>query len=171
MKFTRAIDDEDIERIIGEFALAARILADSGFDAVELHLGHNYLLSAFLSPALNKRKDCWGWSVANRVEFSRRVARAVREAVGDSIAILAKLNMVDGYRGGIWIDESLEAARLLESDGVLDALELTGGSSLKNPMYLFKGDAPDRRNGPSLPATAENRLQAARRQVPPFIPV
>jgi 2,4-dienoyl-CoA reductase-like NADH-dependent reductase (Old Yellow Enzyme family) len=91
---------------------------------------------------LNKRKDRWGGSVANRVEFSRRVARAVREAVGDSIAILAKLNMVDGYRGGIWIDESLEAARLLESDGVLDALELTGGSSLKNPMYLFKGDAP-----------------------------
>ncbi len=142
MKFTKAVDDEDIERIIGEFAHAAKILADSGFDAVELHLGHNYLLSAFLSPALNKRKDRWGGSVANRVEFSRRVARAVREAVGDSIAILAKLNMVDGYRGGIWIDESLEAARLLQSDGVLDALELTGGSSLKNPMYLFKGDAP-----------------------------
>ena len=50
--------------------------------------------------------------------------------------------MADGYRGGIWLDESIEAALLLESDGVLDALELTGGSSLKNPMYLFRGDAP-----------------------------
>ena len=142
LKFTKAIDEPTIERITRDFANAARLLQDNGFDAVELHLGHNYLLSAFLSPALNKRKDRWGGSIEHRAEFPRRVARAVREAVGPSMAVLAKLNMVDGYRGGIWIDESLEAARLLESDGVLDAIELTGGSSLKNPMYLFKGDAP-----------------------------
>jgi 2,4-dienoyl-CoA reductase-like NADH-dependent reductase (Old Yellow Enzyme family) len=58
------------------------------------------------------------------------------------MAVIAKLNMEDGYKGGIWLDESVEAARLLESDGVLDAIELTSGSSLRNPMYLFKGDAP-----------------------------
>ena len=142
MKFTKAVTDADIERITGDFRDAALVLRDAGFDAIELHLGHNYLLSAFLSPALNKRTDRWGGSVANRSEFPRQVARAVRDAVGNDMAVLAKLNMADGYPGGIWLDESLEAARLLESDGVLDALELTGGSSLKNPMYLFRGEAP-----------------------------
>jgi 2,4-dienoyl-CoA reductase-like NADH-dependent reductase (Old Yellow Enzyme family) len=142
MRFTKAIDERDIDRITTDFATGAALLRDSGFDAIELHLGHNYLLSAFLSPALNKRTDRWGGSVANRAEFSRRVALAVREAVGTDLAVLAKLNMVDGYRGGIWLDDSIEVARLLESDGALDALELTGGSSFKNPMYLFRGDAP-----------------------------
>jgi 2,4-dienoyl-CoA reductase-like NADH-dependent reductase (Old Yellow Enzyme family) len=142
MKFTKAVTDADIERITDDFRTAALVLRDAGFDAIELHLGHNYLLSAFLSPALNKRSDRWGGSVRNRAEFPRQVARAVRDAVGDDMAVLAKLNMADGYPGGIWLDESLEAARLLESDGVLDALELTGGSSLKNPMYLFRGEAP-----------------------------
>ena len=142
MRFTRAATDDDIERVTRDFASAAVILRDAGFDAVELHLGHNYLLSAFLSPALNKRTDRWGGSVANRAEFARRVARAVREAVGQDVALIAKLNMADGYRGGIWLDESIEVALLLESDGVLDALELTGGSSFKNPMYMFRGEAP-----------------------------
>jgi len=58
------------------------------------------------------------------------------------MAVIAKLNMADAFPGGIWLDQSLEVARLLESDGVLDALELTGGGSLKNPMYLFRGEAP-----------------------------
>jgi 2,4-dienoyl-CoA reductase-like NADH-dependent reductase (Old Yellow Enzyme family) len=142
LRFTRAVDARDMARIEQDFVQAARVLQDAGFDALELHLGHNYLLSAFLSPALNKRKDRFGGSIENRAEFPRRVVRAVREAVGPGMVLLAKLNMADGYAGGIWLDESVEAARLLESDRVLDALELTGGSSLKNPMYLFRGEAP-----------------------------
>jgi len=142
MKFTKAVTEDDITRIIGDFGKAAGLLQEAGFDAVEVHLGHNYLLSAFLSPALNKRTDRWGGTVGNRTEFARQVLREVRSAVGPAMAVIAKLNMVDGIPGGIWLDESLEAAGILESDGVLDALELTGGSSLKNPMYLFRGDAP-----------------------------
>ncbi len=142
LRFTKAVDERDMDRITGDFVSGARLLQDAGFDAIELHLGHNYLLSAFLSPALNRRKDRYGGSIENRAEFPRRVVRAVREAVGPSMALLAKLNMADGYPGGIWLDESIPAARLLESDGALDALELTGGSSLKNPMYLFRGEAP-----------------------------
>lgn len=80
--------------------------------------------------------------MAGRAAFARRVAEEVRSAVGTSMAVLAKWNMVDGFRGGLWLDESLAAARLLESDGTLDALVLTGGSSLRNPMYLFRGEAP-----------------------------
>ncbi|WP_439900413.1 hypothetical protein [Streptomyces albidoflavus] len=76
--------------------------------------------------------------------MARDAARAVREAVGDRIAILAKLNMDDGVPGGLWLDESLQVARWLQADGSVDALELTAGSSLLNPMYLFRGDAPVR---------------------------
>lgn len=159
MKFTKAVTEDDISRITGDFAQAALLLQDAGFDAIEVHLGHNYLLSAFLSPALNKRTDRWGGSVSNRTEFARQVTRAVRAAVGPSMAVIAKLNMVDGYPGGIWLDESLEAAKLLESDGVLDALELTGGSSLKNPMYLFKGDAPIREMAKAFPQPLRTGFQ------------
>lgn len=142
MKRTRAATLEDVARITREFADAARVVADGGFDAVEIHLGHGYLLSEFLSPKLNRRKDAYGGSLENRARFSREVVRAVREAVGPSLAVLAKLNMADGVPGGLWVDESVEVARLLEADGALDAIELTGGSSLENPMYLFRGEAP-----------------------------
>jgi 2,4-dienoyl-CoA reductase-like NADH-dependent reductase (Old Yellow Enzyme family) len=141
-RFTRAIDEAGIARVVGDFATAARLLQDAGFDAVEVHLGHSYLLSAFLCPKLNRRTDQYGGSVANRVAVPRRVVRAVRAAVGTSMAVLAKMNMVDGFKGGIEIADSIEAARLLERDGCLDALELSGGSSLMNPMFMFKGDAP-----------------------------
>ena len=142
MKRTRAATLDDIARITREFADAARVVADGGFDAVEVHLGHGYLLSEFLSPKLNKRKDAYGGSLENRARFAREVVRAVRDAVGPRLAVLAKLNMADGVPGGLWIDESVAAARLLEADGALDAIELTGGSSLENPMYLFRGEAP-----------------------------
>lgn len=142
MRRTQALDDDGIARVTRQFAEGARLLADVGFDAVEIHLGHNYLLSAFLSPKLNRRTDRWGGALENRAAFPRQVVRAVREAVGSAVAVTAKLNMADGVRGGFWLDESLQVARWLQDDGVLDALELTGGSSLANPMYLFRGDAP-----------------------------
>jgi 2,4-dienoyl-CoA reductase-like NADH-dependent reductase (Old Yellow Enzyme family) len=139
---TRAATAADIERIVGDFAGAARRVEAGGFDAIEVHLGHGYLASEFLSPKLNKRSDQWGGSLENRARFARDVVRAVREAVGARLAVTAKLNMTDGVPGGLWLDESVEVARLLERDGALDAIELTGGSSLENPMYLFRGEAP-----------------------------
>ncbi len=142
MKRTKAVTVDQITRIIGDFANAATLLADAGFDAVEIHLGHGYLPSEFLSPKLNKRTDEWGGSLENRARFPRAIATAVREAVGGRVAVLAKLNMADGVRGGLWLDESVTVARMLEQDGTLDAIELTAGSSLQNPMYLFRGEAP-----------------------------
>jgi len=139
---TRAVGDDDIARIIANFARGARLVADSGFDGVEIHFGHGYLPSEFLSPKLNRRSDRWGGSLENRARFPREIARAVRDAAGGGLAITAKLNMSDGVRGGLEPEESIEVARLLESDGALDAIELTGGSSLENPMYLFRGAAP-----------------------------
>jgi len=147
----RAASEQDIARITEDYRGAAAMALEAGFDCIEIHLGHNYLLSAFLSPKLNRRDDRWGGSLENRARFPRQVVRAVREAVGDRGAVTAKLNMADGVPGGLWLEESVEVARMLESDGYLDALELTGGSSLANPMYLFRGEAPLREFGATLP--------------------
>ncbi|MFV2171678.1 NADH:flavin oxidoreductase [Actinomadura sp. LOL_016] len=144
IRMTRRATRADIERVTRAHADAARMAIEAGFDAVEIHLGHNYFASSFLSPKINKRTDEYGGSLANRAKVALGAARAVREAVGDRIAILAKLNMDDGVPGGFWLDESLQVATWLEEEGSVDALELTAGSSLLNPMYLFRGDAPVR---------------------------
>ncbi|MFN2562958.1 MAG: NADH:flavin oxidoreductase [Jatrophihabitans sp.] len=142
LQFTRAATVADLARIVDAHADAARTAIDVGFDAVEIHLGHNYLASSFLSPKLNRRRDEYGGSLENRARFPRAIAQAVRDAVGDRIAVLAKLNLDDGVRRGLQLDESIQVAQWLDQDGSLDALEMTAGSSLLNPMYLFKGPAP-----------------------------
>jgi 2,4-dienoyl-CoA reductase-like NADH-dependent reductase (Old Yellow Enzyme family) len=147
----RAVDVAGLERITEDYRRAAALAVEAGFDSIEVHVGHNYLLSAFLSPKLNRRDDQFGGSVVNRARFPRAVLRTVRDAAGPKTAVTAKLNMADGVPGGLWLDESVAIATLLESDGVLDAIELTGGSSLANPMYLFRGDAPLQEFGATLP--------------------
>ncbi|WP_029367757.1 NADH:flavin oxidoreductase [Mycobacterium sp. UM_WWY] len=146
MRFARKATVDDIRDVMAAHANAARLAIDAGFDAVEVHLGHNYLASSFLSPLINRRSDEFGGSLENRAKVARGVVRAVRDAVdkhGDRrIAVTAKLNMSDGVRGGISTEESLQTAKWLEEDGGLDAIELTAGSSLVNPMYLFRGGAP-----------------------------
>ena len=142
MRRTKAASASDIRRITDDYRRGAEHAVAAGFDSLELHLGHNYLLSAFMSPLLNKRTDDYGGPLENRARFARDIVQAVRDAVGRGVAVTAKLNMVDGARGGLRIEDSLQIAQWLQDDGALDAIELTGGSSLANPMYLFKGSAP-----------------------------
>nr|WP_046283443.1 NADH:flavin oxidoreductase [Mycobacterium sp. UM_NZ2] len=142
MRFAKKATRDDIDQVIAQHANAARYAVDAGFDGVEIHLGHNYLASSFLSPLINRRSDEFGGSLANRAKVARGIVAAVHKAVGGQIAVTAKLNMADGVRGGINLDESLTTAKWLQDDGGLDALELTAGSSLVNPMYLFRGHAP-----------------------------
>jgi 2,4-dienoyl-CoA reductase-like NADH-dependent reductase (Old Yellow Enzyme family) len=146
MRFAKHASPQDIDEVIAAHAAAARLAIDAGFDAVEIHLGHNYLASSFLSPLINRRTDSFGGSLENRAKVARSIALAVRREVEKdgpaTIAVTAKLNMADGVRGGISIEDSLQTARWLQDDGGLDALELTAGSSLLNPMYLFRGDSP-----------------------------
>jgi 2,4-dienoyl-CoA reductase-like NADH-dependent reductase (Old Yellow Enzyme family) len=142
---------QDIARITADFASGAVLLADAGFDAVELHMGHHYLLNSFMSPRWNRRSDGYGGSVEARARLSREVAGAVREAVGSRIAVTAKFEMTDAVPGGLWLDQSIPIAQLLESDGTLDALQLTAGGSLANPMYLFRGDVPREEFAKTLP--------------------
>ena len=161
MRMTKAASASDLRRITRAHAQAAVTAREAGFDAVELHFGHNYLVSSFLSPRLNKRTDEFGGSLANRARPARDIARAVRDAVGGQVAITAKLNMDDGVPGGFWLDESIQVAQWLEADGSVDALELTAGSSLLNPMYLFTGDAPIREFAAVFPQPLRAGIQLA----------
>ncbi len=170
LRFTRAATADDIARITADFVRGARVAVEGGFDALELHLGHNYLLSAFLSPKLNTRTDRWGGSLENRARFPRQVVRAIRDAVGAGVAVTAKLNMADGVPGGLWLDESVTVARWLEADGALDALELTGGSSLANPMYLFRGEAPIREMAAVMPPAVRLAFRAVAGRMMPEYP-
>ncbi len=142
MQMVGSAGERDLTRITRSYVAASRTLVDAGFDVLELHMAHSYLISSFLAPGLNKRGDRWGGSLMNRARLARQVARAVREEVGDDAAVTAKVSVSDGFKGGVSTAEGLEIAALLESDGHLDALQLSGGSSLMNPMYLFRGDAP-----------------------------
>jgi 2,4-dienoyl-CoA reductase-like NADH-dependent reductase (Old Yellow Enzyme family) len=141
-RFSRAMSELDFERMTDEYAYAARLAARAGFDAIEIHLGHGYLLSQFLSPYNNRRKDEWGGSIENRARFPRQVLKAVREAAGPRVAIYPKLNMDDGFDGGLTLDEGVAVARMIESDGSVDAFQLTGGHTTRTPMYLMRGDVP-----------------------------
>ncbi|MEU2838218.1 NADH:flavin oxidoreductase [Streptomyces sp. NPDC007076] len=149
--WARRASAADIRRITEAHAEAARRAVEAGFDAVEVHLGHNYLASSFLSPRINRRTDAYGGSLANRARFAREIMRAVHDAAGGRIAVIAKMNMDDGVPGGFWLDEAIPVAQWLEQDGTVDALEMTAGSSLLNPMYLFKGDAPLREFAAIMP--------------------
>ncbi|WP_193611165.1 NADH:flavin oxidoreductase [Nocardioides lijunqiniae] len=151
MQMIRAASEEDLTRVTAAYVATARTLVDAGFDVLELHMAHSYLISSFLAPGLNRRKDRWGGSLESRARLARQVARAVREEVGDAVAVTAKVSLSDGFKGGVTTDAGLELARLLEADGHLDALQMSGGSSLMNPMYLFRGDVPLKEFAASMP--------------------
>lgn len=142
MAYCREITRDEICSVIDQFGAAAKVAVDAGFDAVELHFGHLYLPSSFLSPLINRRRDEYGGDIDNRSRFVREIAARVHEVVAGRIAIIAKLDMDDGVPGSIWIDESLRTSQLLDADNTVDALELTQGSSVFKPMYLFRGDVP-----------------------------
>jgi 2,4-dienoyl-CoA reductase-like NADH-dependent reductase (Old Yellow Enzyme family) len=151
MQMVRSASERDLTRITKAYVATARTLVRAGFDVLELHMAHSYLISSFLAPGLNRRKDRWGGSMENRARLGRQVARAVREEIGSAAAITAKVSLSDGFKGGVTTDEGLEFAQLLDADGTLDALQLSGGSSLMNPMYLFRGGAPVKEFAASMP--------------------
>lgn len=140
--FSRAMTEDDFARLTEAFAAATRLAVEAGFDAIEVHLGHGYLLSQFLSPYNNRRRDQWGGPLEHRARFPRQVLRAVRDAAGSRAAVYAKLNMEDGFAGGLQLDEGLQVARWIETDGSVDALQLTGGHTTRTPFFLMRGDVP-----------------------------
>ena len=123
-------------RVIAEFVAAAQLARDAGFDAVELHMGHGYLLNQFISPLSNRRKDEYGGSARNRVRFPARVLAAVKQAVGDTTAVLAKINVSDGVPRGATVDDAIVTAQSLEEAGA-DMLVLSGGRNIESTWFMF----------------------------------
>ncbi len=139
--YSREMNPEELAQTRDDFAAAAALARSAGFDAVELHMGHGYLLSQFLSPFTNRRKDRYGGSIGNRMHFPLEVVEATRRAVGENFPILCKINLDDGFKGGLTIEDSLVFAQALEAAGV-DALVLSGGFTSKTPYYLMRGEVP-----------------------------
>ena len=139
--FPRSMNKMDIVSMTKAFGEAVHHARESGFDAVEVHAGHGYLISQFLSPYTNHRKDEFGGPLENRARFMHMVIKEVKKAAGNDIAVLVKMNMRDGFKGGMEIDECLEVAKMLEQSGV-DAIVLSGGFVSKSPMYILRGAMP-----------------------------
>ncbi len=118
---------EDIRDMVEDFGQAARRAKRAGFDGVQIHAAHGYLISQFLSPAFNLREDDYGGSTENRARFLLEVAARVRGAVGDHYPVLVKLNSEDGLEGGLDVEQSVGTAVLLAT-GVIDAIEVSGGT-------------------------------------------
>ena len=141
--FVRALREEEILALVEDFGHAVELARQAGFDCVEIHAGHGYLISQFLSPYTNRRRDRFGGSLENRMRFMQLVIRRVMEAAGDDMGVLVKMNMHDGFRRGMQRAECLEVARELERLGV-HALVLSAGFVSKAPMEVMRGAMPFR---------------------------
>ena len=122
----RVIPHSEMPRIVTAFCQAAGRAREAGFDGIEIHAGHGYLLSQFLSPAYNQRQDDYGGSIGNRTRIHRQVYQALREVVGADYPVLIKMNCTDLIEQGLTIEDALQAAKLFDRAG-FDALELSGG--------------------------------------------
>ena len=123
----KEMTEEEIHRVVAQFAEAARRAKTAAFDAIQIHAAHGYLLSEFLSPFFNKRTDAYGGPVSNRATFLLEVVHAVRHEVGNRFPVLVKLNSQDFLEGGFTVEDMLEVASLLENAAV-DAIEMSGGN-------------------------------------------
>lgn len=141
--FVRGLRVDELPEMAKAYGRAVCLAREAGFDAVEIHAGHGYLISQFLSPSTNHRKDEFGGTLANRMRFMEMVMEEVMKAAGNDMAVLVKMNMRDGFRGGMELDESLQVARKLQELGA-HALVLSGGFVSKAPMYVMRGEMPIR---------------------------
>ncbi len=137
----RGMKPSEITAIAKAYGQAVLLAKEAGMDAVEIHAGHGYLISQFLSPYTNHRRDEFGGSLENRMRFMKMCMEEVMKAAGNDTAVLVKMNMRDGFNGGMEIDESLEVARTLQQCGA-QALILSGGFVSRAPMYVMRGSMP-----------------------------
>ena len=141
--FVRGLRVAEIDALVEDFGHAVNLAREAGFDCVEIHAGHGYLISQFLSPYTNHRRDEYGGSLENRMRLMQRVIRRVLEAAGNDLGVIVKMNMHDGFRRGMQEAECLEVARELERLGV-HAIVLSAGFVSKAPMEVMRGAMPIR---------------------------
>jgi 2,4-dienoyl-CoA reductase-like NADH-dependent reductase (Old Yellow Enzyme family) len=152
----REMTPEDLEAVTQAFAGAARRAQVAGFDAVQIHAAHGYLLSQFLSPFFNRREDGYGGDARKRARLAVEVLRAVQTAVGPDFPVFIKLNSEDFIAGGLTVDDMLQTAAMLAEAGI-DAIELSGGTYLS-------GDKKSMRQGNPAPGEPEAYYEAAARR-------
>lgn len=131
----RAMSKPDIANIISAFTQAAVRARQAGFDAIQLHAAHGFLLSQFLSPALNQRTDEYGGTLENRARFLLEVVQSIRKAIGPGYPLLIKLNSEDFLESGLTRDEAVQVAAMLEAASV-DAIELSGGTVASPEKFM-----------------------------------
>ncbi len=132
-KQPRALTEAEIFNLIERFGNTAAILKEAGFTGVQIHGAHGYLVSQFLSPLVNQRKDQWGGSLENRARFVLEVYRNIRKKVGDDFPVGIKINSADFQRGGFTDEESMKVVQLLGAEGI-DLIEVSGGTYEKPAM-------------------------------------
>jgi 2,4-dienoyl-CoA reductase-like NADH-dependent reductase (Old Yellow Enzyme family) len=150
----RAMTEAEIRDVIQRFGAAAAVAEEAGFDGVQIHAAHGYLLSEFLSPLANRRTDQWGGSLENRARILLETLRAVRRGVGAGFAVSVKLNSADFQKSGFSLEDCLAVVDLLNDEGV-DLLEITGGTYEQPRMAGIDGLEP--RQDPSLSASTRAR--------------
>jgi 2,4-dienoyl-CoA reductase-like NADH-dependent reductase (Old Yellow Enzyme family) len=129
-----ALTDSEIIELIDRYALAAKVAKETGFNGVQIHAAHGYLLSQFLAPDANKREDRWGGSLENRARMLLEVVQKVRDTVGNDFVVAVKINSADFQRGGFGAEDSITVAQWLEQAGI-DVLEISGGN-YENPRFM-----------------------------------
>ncbi len=139
--FCRGLREDELVTLARQFGEAVDTARDAGFDCVEVHAGHGYLISQFLSPYTNRRRDGFGGSLENRMRFMNMCLEQVMEHAGSDMGVIVKTNMRDGFKGGLEIDDCLTVAREIERAGV-HAMVLSGGFVSKAPMYVMRGEMP-----------------------------
>ena len=139
--FVRKLRKDEILSIVEDFGHAVELARQAGFDCVEIHAGHGYLISQFLSPYTNHRKDEYGGSLENRMRFMRQVMHKVMEVAGDDMGVIVKMNMHDGFKSGMQTPECIQVAKELEKLGA-HALVLSAGFVSKAPMEVMRGSMP-----------------------------
>ena len=140
----RGLNPSELPAMARAYGEAVNLAREAGMDAVEIHAGHGYLISQFLSPYTNHRSDEYGGNLANRMRFMKMCMAEVMKAAGSDIAVTVKMNMRDGFKGGMEIDECLEVARTLQDECGVHALVLSGGFVSRAPMYVMRGTMPIR---------------------------
>lgn len=140
----RGLNPSELPAMARAYGEAVNLAREAGMDAVEIHAGHGYLISQFLSPYTNHRSDEYGGSLANRMKFMKMCMAEVMKAAGSDMAVTVKMNMRDGFKGGMEIDECLEVARTLQDECGVHALVLSGGFVSRAPMYVMRGTMPIR---------------------------
>ena len=140
----RGLNPSELPAMARAYGETVNLAREAGMDAVEIHAGHGYLISQFLSPYTNHRSDEYGGSLANRMRFMKMCMAEVMKAAGSDMAVTVKMNMRDGFKGGMEIDECLEVARTLQDECGVHALVLSGGFVSRAPMYVMRGTMPIR---------------------------